>query len=65
VQLRYQKKTVVKEDGRTLIYYHFAQTATADQSEAFAGVATAAKECTSDSNGSSPTPTSASAEADV
>ena len=33
-----EKKTIQKEDGRTLHYYHFPQTATESQTEAFRAV---------------------------
>jgi len=32
------KKQITKDDGRTLIYYHAPQTATAQQTEVYAGV---------------------------
>ncbi len=31
----YEKKQIAKEDGRYLIYYHFPETATPDQTAAF------------------------------
>ncbi len=33
--MKFDKKTIQKEDGRILIYYHFSDTATASQSGAF------------------------------
>lgn len=34
--MQYEKKQIVKEDGRYLIYYHFPATAGLEQSAAFA-----------------------------
>jgi hypothetical protein len=33
--MRYEKKQVTKEDGRYLVYYHFPETATPEQTAAF------------------------------
>ncbi len=33
--LRILKKTIVKDDGRNLIYYHFPDTGTVNQKQAF------------------------------
>jgi len=33
--MAYEKKHLIKPDGRYLVLYHFADTATPDQSEAF------------------------------
>jgi hypothetical protein len=33
-----EKKTVLKEDGRYLVYYHFPDSATLEQAETFAAV---------------------------
>ncbi|HLI50094.1 MAG TPA: hypothetical protein VKV18_15595 [Chthonomonas sp.] len=33
--MRMQKKITLKEDGRYLIYYHFPDTATPEETEAF------------------------------
>ena len=32
------KKQIIKDDGRTLIYYHAPQTATAQQTEVYAEI---------------------------
>lgn len=42
--MRLEKKLVVKEDGRYLLYYHFPETATAEQSEVFAALPASAPE---------------------
>ncbi len=36
--MRLEKKRILKEDGRYLLFYHSAATATADQSQAFTAV---------------------------
>ena len=36
--MRLEKKRILKEDGRYLLFYHNASTATAEQSAAFAEV---------------------------
>lgn len=33
--MRYEQKQITKEDGRLLVYYHFPDTATPDQTAAF------------------------------
>lgn len=35
MEAQLQKKRVLKEDGRYLIYYHFPETATADETVVF------------------------------
>jgi hypothetical protein len=44
--LRLEKKRILKEDGRYLLFYHSATSATADQSEVFAEVAAEAEAVT-------------------
>lgn len=36
--MQIEKKRIRKEDGRTLVYYHFPETATPEQTAAFATV---------------------------
>ena len=36
--MRIEKKKILKEDGRTLIFYHFADTASETQQKAFQSV---------------------------
>lgn len=36
--MQYEKKQITKEDGRYLVYYHFANTASKEQSAAFEAV---------------------------
>lgn len=36
--MQMQKKKTLKEDGRFLIYYHFPQTATAEETSVFEGI---------------------------
>ena len=36
--MRMEKKTILKDDGRYLIYYHFAESATPEQKAAFDAV---------------------------
>ena len=33
--MRYEKKQITKEDGRYLVFYHFPETATPDQTATF------------------------------
>ena len=33
--MNYEKKQITKEDGRTLVYYHFPESASPAQAEAF------------------------------
>lgn len=47
--MRVEKKEIAKEDGRYLIYYHFPESATEEQTAVFAAVNEAAP------NGSAPT----------
>ena len=37
--MRMEKKRILKEDGRYLIYYHFPDTATPEQTGTFAAIA--------------------------
>ena len=40
--MRIDKKEIRKEDGRTLVFYHFPDSATAEQKAAFEAVETVA-----------------------
>jgi len=44
--LRLEKKRILKEDGRYLLFYHSAASASAQQSEVFASVAAQAEPVT-------------------
>ena len=44
--MRIIKKTTTKEDGRSLIYYHFPESATASQKQAFDDVQGEVREVT-------------------
>lgn len=44
--MRLEKKRILKEDGRYLLFYHSAGSATADQSEVFAEIGAAAETVT-------------------
>ena len=45
--MQMQKKRILKEDGRYLVYYHFVESATAEQTAAFAEVVPAEEEAKS------------------
>ena len=49
--MRLEKKRILKEDGRYLLFYHSAASATADQSAAFAEVAADAEAVTASTAG--------------
>ena len=36
--MQMQKKITLKEDGRFLVYYHFPDTATEEETQVFAGI---------------------------
>lgn len=63
-RLRFQKKATTKEDGRSLIYYHFPDTATDSQTQAFNKAPAIVLECESDAPPADRIPISAEA-ADV
>ncbi len=53
--MRLEKKVILKEDGRYLVYYHFPETATAEQSAVFAAV-TPSPEATATEHGADANP---------
>jgi hypothetical protein len=63
--LRILKKSIVKEDGRALIYYHFPQSCSASQKEAFENVDMVAVELDIDSAQSSSSRTNLAGKASV
>jgi hypothetical protein len=49
--LRLEKKRILKEDGRYLLFYHSAATASAEQQQAFAEVTAEAEKVTAPTSG--------------